>query len=209
MKKLFLFTLAATLLTACSQPDPNKQVDGGTLNGDTYHCPEVGWTISIPADWKITTKDKMEELDKAGKSAITADQKVELDTVNKMKYLVSFQKNQFNLFLATSQPFKGTDAEYALQTQITNKAIYETCTHQGVKIDTSTGKEIIQGMEFSVFCDTIFSPDGNVILKQILYNRLINGYDLAIDINYTNDADKKTMLDAFKNCKFDKNYPIR
>jgi hypothetical protein len=42
-----------------------------------------------------------------------------------------------------------------------------------------------------------------------MYSRLINGYDFGANINYNNDDDKKIMVDAFKNSKFDKNYPVR
>lgn len=209
MKHILLFTLAATLLTTCSHPDPNKQVDEGTVKGSTYHCPEVGWTINIPDGWDVTTKDKLDELDTKGKEAIAKTFSGDVDTKD-LKHLISFQKNQFNMLSSTAQPFKEDSAgDYEQQNKALYVLVYETFTAQGIKADTASGKETIQGIEFNKFTADIHGPDGDIIMHEIMYSRFINGYDFGANINYNNDDDKKIMMDAFKNSKFDKNYPVR
>ncbi|HWY99104.1 MAG TPA: hypothetical protein VNY36_08470 [Bacteroidia bacterium] len=209
MKNLFLFTLAATLLTACSHPDPNKQVDEGTVKGGTYHCNEIGWTIDIPNDWTITTKDKIDELDQKGKDAIEKTSNNSVDTSG-LRHLINFQKDPFNMFSSTAQAFKEDSAgQYQQENKAIYALLYETFAAQGIKADTASGRETVQGMEFNTFKADIHGPNGDVIVHEMMYSRLINGYDFGVNINYNNDDDKKIMLDAFKNSKFDKNYPVR
>jgi len=40
------------------------------------------------------------------------------------------------------------------------------------------------------------------LLNQITYNKLINGYDFGISINYNTETDKEILINAFKNSKF-------
>ena len=209
MKHLIFLSLAAALLTACSHPDPNKQIDAGTVKGETYHCPEVGWTINIPDGWQVITKDKMNALDAKGKEAISKTYNGDIDT-KELKNLISFQKDQFNMFESTAQPLKeDTVGQYQQQNKAVNALVYDTYTSQGIKVDTASGKETIQGIVLNKLTMTIYAPNGEILLHQVMFSQLINGYDFGASISYNNEDDKKIMLDAFKNSKFDKNYPVK
>lgn len=197
---LFLSLLS---LISCGQKDPNKQIDEGTVKDEIYKSKEIGWTIEIPKGWSIVSRDKTDENDQKGQEAIekSSGQKIDL---SHLKHLISFQKNNFNLFASTSEPFKEeSPGDYIKSSKSVRELIYQTYVDHDIKADSSSGKEIIQGLEFNVFYTTIYAPDGKVILNQILYNKLINGYDFGVNINFNNDNDKKIMLDAFKKSKFD------
>ena len=70
----------------------------------------------------------------------------------------------------------------------------------------STETKIIEidGLEFHTYEFTIYSPEGDIILNQIMYSRLINGLDFGVNINNNNESDKKEMLDVWLNSKFNK-----
>jgi hypothetical protein len=192
------------VLFSCSHIDPNKQIDEGKVTGDIYHSKELGWTIEIPANWKIVSKDEVQKNDQKGKEAMSKVYKGDID-MKTLKNLISFQKNMFNVFASTSQSFKEDSAgEYNHNCKMINQIIYQTYIGQGIKADSSSGKEIIQGLVFNTFYATIYGRDGKPVLHQILYSRLINGYDFGVNINYNNDADKETLVNAFKNSKFEK-----
>ena len=107
------------------------------------------------------------------------------------------------MFTSTSEPFKEEfPGEYQQNSKALNEILYNTFVDQGIKTDSTSGKETIQGLEFNTFYTTIYGPNGKVILNQILYSRLINGYDFGVTINYNNEQDKKTMIDALKKSKF-------
>ncbi|HRF77184.1 MAG TPA: hypothetical protein PLB46_11465 [Chitinophagales bacterium] len=99
----------------------------------------------------------------------TIDQEVDFSGV---KTLIAFQKNQFNIFQSTSEPFK---LEYEGEWEINNAAIkaliFETFVNQGIKADSSaTSVETIDGLDFQTYSFTIYGPNDEVILNQILYS---------------------------------------
>lgn len=203
-KTVLFFNLL--MLISCGQKDPNKQIDEGNVKGEIYKSSDIGWTIEIPKGWSVISKDQIDNQEAKGKEAIekSSGQKVDM---TQMKHLISFQKNQFNLFASTSEPFKEDyPGEYQENSKKLCNMIYQTYVDNKIKTDSSSGKEIIQGLEFNVFRTTIYTPDGKVILNQIMYNRLINGFDFGVNINYNNDEDKKAMLDAFKKSNFIKKF---
>lgn len=119
---------------------------------------------------------------------------------------ISFQKNQFNVFQATSEPFKQEyEGEWEENNAILKEINYMTYLNQGIKTDTSaTTVETVDGLEFKKNMFTLYSPKGEVILKQIMYNRLINGFDFSVCISYNNNKNKDELMNVFKNSKFKK-----
>ena len=200
----FILIIHSLVIMSCGQVDPNKQIDEGNVKGEIYESKEIGWSIEIPKDWKIISKDKVEAHDEKGKGLIEKSTGLEIDT-KALKHLIGFQKDQFNIFTSTSEPFKEEfPGEYQQNNKALNEILYKTFVDQGIRTDSASGKETIQGLEFNAFYTTIYAPNGKVILNQILYSRLINGYDFGVNINYNNDQDKKTMIDALKKSKFTK-----
>lgn len=200
--KHLLFTLCAVILFSCGPADPNKHIDEGLVRGERYTSKEIGWSIEIPANWKIVSRDKLENLDEKGKAAIEKTAEMEVNT-KMLKHLISFQKDAFNIFSSTSEPYQeASPGEYQQNNQLLYEIIYKTFADQGIQADTSSGKELIHGLEFNTFYTTIYDLEGKVILRQILYSRLINGYDFGVNINYNNEEDKTTMLNVWKRSKF-------
>lgn len=205
MKKTLLIFISTLAIISCKPSDPNKNIDEGKVEGNTYTSQEIGWTIAIPDGWEVVDRDKSEDMREKGTQALeeTIDQEVDFSGV---KTLIAFQKNQFNIFQSTSEPFK---LEYEGEWEINNAAIkaliFETFVNQGIKADSSaTSVETIDGLDFQTYSFTIYGPTGEVILNQILYSRLINGFDFAANINYNNEKDKETQLQAFRSSKFKK-----
>ncbi|HXP48948.1 MAG TPA: hypothetical protein VN922_03285 [Bacteroidia bacterium] len=199
-----LFISFSLAIVSCKQPDSSTKPADETAKPQVYKSNEIGWSIEMPSGWSIVTQGRLDSLDKKGKDIMEKESGDSIDTKG-LKHLASFKKNQFNFFGSTIEPFKeDTAGEYDAQNRALDVFLYNTYVNQGIKTDTSTGTEIVQGLKFNVFNAAIHGPDGNVILRQILYSRLINGYDFGVNINYNNEDDKKVMLDAFKNSKFEK-----
>ena len=200
--KLSLATFLLLLFISCVSTSANKQVDEGVVGGIIYESKEIGWSIKIPDGWKIISKDSIEAIDERGKSAIENSTGQNID-VKGLKHLISFQKDRFNLFDSTIEPFiELYPGEYQDNNSALNKIVFDTFKNQGIKADTSSGTELIQGMKFNKFFTTIYGPDDNVILNQILYSCLINDYDFGVNINYNNEKDKEIMLQAFLESEF-------
>ena len=199
-----LLSLISLLFISCGSGNPNKQVDEGKVKGEVYESKELGWSIEIPKGWKVVSKDKIQENDEKGKEAIESVTGEALETKT-LKHLIAFQKDQFNMLTSTSQPFtEEHPGDYQEASTAVNALIYDALASKGIKADTSSGKEMVQGMEFNTFKSTIYGPDGKILLYQVLYSRLLNGYDFGVNLNYNNDEDKQTLMNAWTNSQFSK-----
>lgn len=206
MKKMTYILLAATLLFACKQKDkhldPNKQVDEGTVKGETYVSQDIGWTINIPRGWTVISRDQTDANEKRGAEAIKKSSNTEID-MSQLKHLISFQKDRFNSLLSTLEPFPNdSPGAFEENCSTVNRMIYDAYTSQGIRSDTSSGVEVVHGHRYNTFHAILYSKDGKVILQQQLYSRLIHKKDFSLTLNYNNEEDKKAMLDAFTNSTF-------
>ncbi|PWH82663.1 hypothetical protein DIS18_10520 [Algibacter marinivivus] len=205
MKYSFLFLLACISLASCKQIDANKQIDEGEFKKNTYTSNELGWTIKIPEGWKITSREQNEKFEKKGLEAMEDLVDGEID-VSQLKDLIGFQKNQFNMFQSNTEPFKEEyDGEWEENNALIKALIFNTYQNQGIKVDSSkTTSSRIGGLNFETYKFTIYAPNGDVILNQIMYSRLINELSFGVNINYNNEADKNEMLSSWKKSKFKK-----
>lgn len=171
---------------------------------ETYTSKEIGWTIEIPHGFKRTSQIKIDADDQKGKEAIEKVYQGELK-IDSLRHLVSFMKNQFNSFDSTIEPYEETEAgEYAENNVLIHKLIFDTYHKQGIKIDTSFAKINLKGQLFNAFYIKIFGPNGEVALNQIMYSKMIKGYDFGVNINYNNEEDKNALISAFMNSNLDK-----
>lgn len=196
--------LLLTLAIACqSAPkDPNAQIDEGTVTGETYTSAELGWTIEIPKGYTVTSKDLVQAQQEKGLKMIEKGTGAQIST-DSLKQLIGFTKDKFNNFGSTSQPVhESYPGEYQENSKQLITIIYQAFASQGIKADTASGKETIQGLEFNALYTKIYSPQGKVVLNQILMSRLHKGYDFGININYNNEEDKEILLKVFRNSKF-------
>ena len=97
MKKTLLIFISTLTIISCKPSDPNKNIDEGKVEGNTYTSQEIGWTIAIPDGWEVVDREKSEDMREKGTQALeeTIEQEVDFSGV---KTLIAFQKNQFNIF---------------------------------------------------------------------------------------------------------------
>lgn len=193
------------IIHSCGPVDQSKNVDEGKVEGRVYTSEEIGWTIEIPDGWSIVEKEQARQTTEKGLKALEETVEGDID-YSGLKNLIAFEKNKFNIFQSTSEPF---ELEYEGEWEVNNKAlkeiIYETYEDRGMNPDsTATTIEKIDALDFQTYAFTIRSPQGEVILKQLMFSRLINGYDFGVNLNYNNDEDRDELLKAFRNSKFSK-----
>ncbi len=205
MKHILSLIFCALLLSlsSCGDAPPNSQVDEGEIENNTYSNQEIGWTIKIPKGWSVVAKDKVEEFEQKGSKAMGEVADIE-GTSKGLRHLISFQKNSHNIFMSTSEPFK---IEYEGEWEKSNEALknlmLSAFKQQGIRVVASQTKtEKIDELDFITYNFTIYGPKGNVILKQDIYSRYINGFDVGVNINYNNESYKNKMMQAWKQSKF-------
>lgn len=195
--KIGYILLLSMLITACNS-SPKKEIAKPIV----YTSTEIGWSITIPEGYHLTTAEKLEATNKKGKEAIENVYEGEVNMDN-LKSLANFERNQINKFGSTIEPFVETKpGEYEENNQLIKKLVFDTYAKQKIKVDSTSGKENIKGYEFNAFYIKIYGPSNDYLMTQVMLSRLMKGYDFGININYNTEADKKLMFDALKNSTF-------
>ncbi|MGH1388193.1 hypothetical protein [Kordia sp.] len=205
LKKYLTLLSVFMLVCACKEIDPNKQIDEGNVTNEVYTSREIGWSILIPDGWEVISKAQSEKYTEKGKEAFKEVKGIEVDD-SEVKDLISFKKNQFNLFLSNSEPFKETfKGEWKQNCSEAKSYIYDLYRSKRIKVDSSaTTTARIDGFEFETYSITLYDPNDEVVLIQEVYNKLINGFILSVIINYNNEKDKRVMEKAFFDSQFRK-----
>jgi hypothetical protein len=82
--------------------------------------------------------------------------------------------------------------------------MYDVCLEKGAIFDTSSTSEKIGSLTFDVFKLTTYYINGAINIHAETYSALINGYIFGASIMYDNEADKQTMMGAWRKSKFKK-----
>lgn len=154
-----LYTIIAGIavsLTSCGQVDRNRNIGEGKVEGNIYSSEEIRWSIEIPQGWTVTDKEETEETNEKGLKAIEETIDGEID-YRGLKNLISFKKNQFNVFQSTSEPFElEFEGEWEENNAALKEIIYLTYENQGIKVDsTATKVETIDDLDFQTYSFTI------------------------------------------------------
>jgi hypothetical protein len=202
MKKIVVLIGILISIISCGDSNANKQQEE-TSENNVFYSKEIGWTISIPTNWKIISTEQNEENVKKGSEALQKMVEGEIDS-SKLKSLISFQKDQFNNFQSTSETFEPEyPEEWEVSSAASKELVYNSYENQGIKVDSTATTIInIDGLDFHTYEFIVYDSDGAIILNQIMYSRLINGLDFGVNINYNNESDKKELVDAWMNSKF-------
>ncbi|RQO30906.1 hypothetical protein DBR32_09345 [Taibaiella sp. KBW10] len=200
MKKIIGIAFLGSLCCSCT-----SEVEKSTGKRTTYYSKDIGWTIKIPEGWQVTDKEMVETLQSKGEAALTETLGESVD-FSALKHLANFQKDQFNMFQSSIEPYdtlkEGNWTEHNL---FLKKLVYDTYTEKGIKVDsTATTTMQVDGLAFEQYSFTVYAPDGKVLLRQIIYSRYIKGYDFGVNVNYTNEEDKAIMQQAWEQSTFTK-----
>ena len=200
MKYIFIL-ITCLFLISCKEKkqtlkDKQDEIEIGSLDSaHQYKADEIGWTAKIPMGWEVQTKDDTKDNTERGKKEIEKTLNVEVDASG-LKQLINLKKDKFNSFLSTIEPYDEAQAgSYAAN----NKRIYGILksTYAAKNIDAKYEEDsaIIDGLTFFVFKIKLYTPDKKeVLLNQLMYSRLINGYDFGMTLSY-NDEDALLQLE--------------
>jgi hypothetical protein len=202
----FALSLLATalFLTNCTnnvpvKKDYAKEVDEGTFSGNTYSNKVLGWEITFPDTWIVTEKKSLENADERSK-AMVGDTTTSTKTI---KRLLAFQKNYDNNFQSTREDFKGRDqASYQAIKHAVRKQVYFGYLDQRFNVDTTASIDKIDGVAFDCFEIMLYDQTGKKFATQLLYSTILKDSYFNVIVNYSNEKDKATLLNAFKKSTF-------
>jgi hypothetical protein len=193
MKYTFIIT-ASLLLISCNAHTQEREIYDKLFK----------WRITIPKDFQIVSIEEGLELQKKGVDAIekTYGGKVDNQTTN----IFHFKSGQFNDLEANYQPFDTLqDGSYLESCKNVNEVAYETFKAQmpGTRIDSSSSVEVIDGLSFQTFKVTIIFPN-KMVMTIIGFSRLFIKKDFTCFITYVDSKIGESMMNAWRNSKFEK-----
>jgi hypothetical protein len=197
MKNQIIFLFIVGLLGACVVTPTEKKT-----NPVSYSNSEIGWSVVYPNDWVVLNNAEIVQSEGDAKKALESTLKDSISMNH--KNLLWLQKDKFNSFSSTVQPFDSLKEGSYNKTQ---EALFETMlatyAKQGLQFQYKTGKENIDGLEFKTyFIKFLTSDKKNIILYQVIFDRLINGRNaLTLSINFNNDNDKQTLTNIIRSSK--------
>jgi hypothetical protein len=181
------------LMTACSQ---------GHHDSRQYTLKEVGWTITLPPDFKVADSAKTADQMQQGKKAIeeSTNTKVDMSTT---KTLINATKghNTFNVTITGFDP--KTDGDFAATNQITKNMVYQTFANQmpDAKVDSNSSSTTIGGLDFDQFHVNV-KVKGQTIFNMYVLTKLYKGYDFGITYLYVDEASKREIEGILDNSQF-------
>jgi hypothetical protein len=140
-----------------------------------------------------------------GKNAIEKTYDTTLGS-KKSKTLISFTKEQYNSFTSMITPYDANQDGDWIEVNTTLKNILvETFQAQAptMKIDTSSSKVNIDGLEFQEF-HVVSTYPNKIVMNTFSYTRLYKGFFFGITISYTDDKIGKDLMAILRTSKFDK-----
>ena len=162
------------------------------------------WTISIPSKFQDFTAEKQEASKKRGRDKI---EEVEGITVeDRSVTMIMVQSNKLNYLDAVYQPYENTDGlEYGAYCKEVEEVMYRTFSSRlgGIKLDSSSGKVKVSGLEFQRFYLKGKLPDGRY-LKLFMFSRPFGIEEFALNILSVDEADEKALHGAWMSSRFDK-----
>jgi hypothetical protein len=194
IKYIFSFSVLI-LMVACSQNGST------TLEENIYYNESTGWRIELPKGWETVSKKENSAEKQIGKKAL--EQVFEGDINSEYEVLLSIKNNRNASLTSTLEKFdEQYEGEWKDNNVFLKELLYKAFAKQNILIDTTSSSDSIDNMPFEVFYISLYAPNKTVILNQILYSSLINGYDFGVTINYVHTEDKEILLKALKNSQF-------
>lgn len=189
---------------ALGQAAQEESADSRTFKGRVYLSDEIGWKIYIPDGWKITEDHEYRVREVKGEKMLekTFGKELKLDIEKGPVDLIGFSKNPFNSFSATLYKFDKSLVEWEAYNRRVVLTVFKSLQDQGMKCDSLSGTEIINGLEFKTFTIFIYSNNGDLRLKQVSYSRLINGFDFGANIIYSNKLCEGILMEAWGTSTF-------
>jgi hypothetical protein len=192
---IFLFIcLSAGVQFCAAQTAPKKE----------YYSKDFNWRITIPENFQTIDSAEWARMERKG--AAVMDKANNTKVENHAITLFQFKTDQMNHFNCSYQPFNpAVDGNYLETKQAINNMLYKTLTTQlqGVKVDTAMSLEKISNLEFHTFTATVTYPN-KMILHMLMYYRLFDKKEFAINIFYKDEEKGQQMLNAWKSSIFEK-----
>jgi hypothetical protein len=171
--------------------------------GTTYIFKAVGWTMTLPPEFKIVDSAKNANLKETGRKIIADANNINLD-ISSTRILIAAMKAPRNSFSAAIIPFDPKkDGPYSAVRRRVKEVLYKTFVEKipDGKIDSSSTNITIDGLAFYKF-QVVGTLKGKTLFHMVLLSKDYKGYDFGISYLYVDDATRDQVETILRTCKF-------
>jgi hypothetical protein len=168
-----------------------------------YSFPQIGWTMFLPASFKVMDSAKNAAMTEKGKKTMEDANNIQAD-FSGLKTLISAMKNPTNYFNSTITPYDPKkDGPYAKTNETVKGILYNTFIQKipKAKIDTASSKLAIDGVTFERFYLRL-TLETKVLFHMVVLSKFYKGYDFGITYLYTDEESKTEIESILRTSKF-------
>ena len=203
MNYLYIIILTFTLIS-CSEnlAENSVQVDSNTLT--TYQDSLIGWTLEIPAEWKIQSKKEIAAINEKGVESLEKAVGTNMD-VSSYDNILSFAKDNINMFQSIREKYDKDETAWKKNNVALKELFCSVYAEQGARLDSSEMTiEEIHGVKFDSYEILFYDDNKKINLVQVFYSTLINGYDFSVSMCVSNEQNKRELMAIWENSIFAK-----
>ena len=168
-----------------------------------YSFAQVGWTIYLPASFKVLDSAKNAAMTENGKKAMEDANNIKAD-LSGLKTLISAMKNRTNYFNSTIKAYDPKrEGPYAKTNEVVKSVLYNTFMQKipSAKLDTASSYLDIDGLIFDRFYMRL-TLDNKVLFHMVVLSKFYKGYDFGITYLYSVEQSKAELESILKTSKF-------
>jgi hypothetical protein len=176
----------------------------GQAGGVKHSFKEVGWTVTIPTDFKTIDSAAIAALNEKGKKALDDANKVKTDISGTTTLITAMKGNNYFSGTLTAFTPKG-NGDYAAAFDKVKDMLYATFVAKmpGAKLDTSSTTVVLDGLKFAKFYIGL-TRGGKRVFKMFVLGKNYRGYDFSITYMYLDDVAKGEIESMLASSRFAK-----
>lgn len=195
------FPIILFLLFGCRQSDSEELFESGFLEGDTYTCEEIGWTIQLPRDWEMDLLSDQQASTDRGVEQVEASTEYTID-YSGLVHLFSIRADQFNIMQASmeSADFRSRQ-DWEQNLNLIEEVVSAAFNKAEMDFKISRFRAQVDGLDFDAMQINHYL-NGEHIFSQTTLNRYINGYIFSVVLTYNSEELKAEMIHSVQTSKF-------
>lgn len=212
IRNLIYLLLIALMVSSCSSNGKPDNFDYGRVEFDTYLNNYFDFSIDLPSNWIVQSREQTEKIAKMGTELVGGDDDnlkamLKASEINTANLLTVFQyelgtavEYNPNIMIVAenikNSPGIKTGSDYLFQ----SKRILEQGQFKYNYLSSEFESETIGGAEF--YKMTALLKYMGLEIKQIFYSTILNGFSFNVIISYVSDEQKEELTDALNTMVF-------
>jgi hypothetical protein len=177
-----------------------KELSASPNSDTTLIVKKFKWKITLPEGFKPVEAASIEPARQRGKKLVEKSTDVQIK--DNASVIFKFVDG-LNLVEAVQQPLDLKNRSYLSVKKEVQDLMYKTFAAQlsNVRIDSSSGTEMVDGMKFTVLHFRIYRKE-QPLFTSYLYSRMFGGIEFGVNILYDKPEAGNNLLSAFRRSSF-------